>query len=332
MEKIIAVLDGDPAYARRFADVANQKEKGLFTVVPFSTAEALREYSGRHRIEILLAGSQVPRSRLEGIPAGTVMTLSEGQMPPGAAGYPGIYKYQAADSVIREVMARYCEQPAEELFAAAGRRARVFGVYSPLGRCRKTSLALTVGQELARDGKVLYMSFDEFSGLSRLLSGEVSHDLSDVLYYLRQGAFNALRLRSLVHTWKDMDYIAPVRYPEDLEQMSGTEAAELLEKLASEAGYEYIVADVGRPAKALTPVLGCCDVIYMPVKEDSVSAARLAEFDQYLETAGRQDIQEKICRVKLPSQAVRRQEDYPEGLLWGELGDYVRKLLRGGAA
>ena len=35
MEKIMAVYDVDVRYARRFADVVNQKERTPFSVIPF---------------------------------------------------------------------------------------------------------------------------------------------------------------------------------------------------------------------------------------------------------------------------------------------------------
>ena len=103
-----------------------------------------------------------------------------------------------------------------------------------------------------------------------------------------------------------------------------------MEKLALEMGYEYLVVDVGRPGGSLLPILGACDIVYMPVKEDGISAARLEELDEYLEMVERPDIQEKIRRVKLPyHNDFGRRETYLEQLLWGELGDYVRQLLKG---
>ncbi len=330
MEKIMAVYDLDPDYAQRFADVVNQKEKTPFTVVPFTSLELLKEYAKKHKIELLLISASVPREMMEGIEAGSVVTLSEGELATQTEEYPSVYKYQSADSVIREVMTRYCDQPSEEMFVVLGRRARVMGVYSPIGRCLKTSLALMLGQQLAREGKTIYVGFEEFSGISRLLGGEGKSDLSDVLYFLRQGNLNVVRLRSMVYTWKDMDYIVPVRYPEDMEQMSGDEAGQLLEVLASECGYSYVVVDVGRPGRNLLPVLERCDVIYMPAKEDEISAARMEEFEEYLQKAGDEELREKLHPVKLPYPgSLGRGNDYMDKLCWSELGDYVRKLIKG---
>ena len=111
MEKIMAVYDVDPAYARRFADVTNQKERVPFDVIPFTSMEALQEYGKKHKIEILLISSTVPREQAEAIGAGSVVTLAEGEIVKSVDSYPSVYKYQAADSLIREVIGCYCESP-----------------------------------------------------------------------------------------------------------------------------------------------------------------------------------------------------------------------------
>ena len=49
MEKIMAVYDVDPAYARRFADVTNQKERVPFDVIPFTSMEALQDQQYRSK-------------------------------------------------------------------------------------------------------------------------------------------------------------------------------------------------------------------------------------------------------------------------------------------
>lgn len=330
MEKIMAVYDVDPVYAARFADVANAKERVPFTVIPFSTLERLREYAETHRIEILLISVSVLPEQIKGIRAGTVVTLAEGEVVSTVDSYPSVYKYQSADSVIREVMTYYCQRPEQNPMVLLGRKAKVLGVYSPLGRCLKTSLALTMGQQLAREGKTLYVGLEEFSGFSRIIDGQCKSDFSDVLYYLHQDGLHVMRLRSLVYNWKDMDYIPPVKYPEDLEGMSGEEAGQLIECLAAQMGYEYVIVDMGRLGRNLIPILQQCEIVFMPIKEDGISTAKLEEFDEYLDITGHQDIREKIRKVKLPyHSSFGKRESYMENLLWGELGDYVRQILKG---
>ncbi len=72
------------------------------------------------------------------------------------------------------------------------------------------------------------------------------------------------------------------------------------------------------------------DVIYMPVKDDCISASKLEEFEEYLRAAGQEKVLGRIQKLKLPyHNSFGRRETYMEQLLWGELGDYVRRLLRG---
>ena len=329
MEKIMAVYDVDACYAERFADVVNQRAKMPFTVIPFTSLEALKDYAGHHSIEILLVGGSVLPKQIEGIKAETVITLAEGEIVSAAGSYPSVYKYQSTDSVVREVMAYYCEKPQSQ-FVAIGKKARIIGVYSPVSRCLKTSFALTMGQQLARDHKVLYLSFELFAGFTRLIDSECKGDLSDVLYFFRQDSFGILRLRSMVYNWKDMDYIPPIKYPQDLEQLTGEEAAHLAERVAGECGYEYIIVDVGQAICNIIPVLLSCHKIFMPVKEDCVSSAKLEEFTDYLRLSEQEQLEDVIQRVKLPyHSSFGRKDTYMEQLLWGELGDYVRKLLKG---
>ena len=329
MEKIMAVYDVDAYYTERFADVVNQKEKTPFMVIPFTSLETLKEYAKGHSIEILLVNAAVPTKHIEGIAAQTVVTLAEGEVVSATGSYPSVYKYQSTDSVIREVMSYYCEKP-QDNYVAVGKQAKVIGIYSPVSRCLKTSLALTIGQQLARDTKVLYISFEAFAGFTRLIDGDNKGDLSEVLYFFRQESFGIMRMRSMVYNWKDMDYIPPVKYPEDLEQLTGEEAAHLTEKIASECGYEYIVMDLGQTICNIIPLLKLCDIIYMPVKEDGVSSAKLEEFEEYLELSHQEKLKEQIQKVKLPyHNSFGRRDTYMEQLLWGELGDYVRKLLKG---
>lgn len=329
MVKILAVYDADPAFGERLADYVNQKEKIPFTAMAFSSLDRLREYGKEHPIEILLV-DECSRALVGDVKAEQVMVLCDGELVDGLDAFASIYKYQSGDCIMREVLASYCSRPVEPALALLGSRALVMGIYSPVNRCFKSSLALTLGQQLARDESVLYMNLEEYSGFSRLVSGDYEMGLSDVLYLYKQGAYNWMRLKSMVYNWGNMDYIPPVRYAEDLSQVSPDEMAMLIDRISRESGYDKVVVDVGQMGRGALPVLSVCDVVYMPIREDMVSAAKLEEFDEYLEEADDGSVRDRIQRLRLPSPArIGRREGYLEQLLYGEMGDYVRQLLKG---
>lgn len=330
MKRIMAVYDLDLFYAKRFADVMNQKENIPFAVMAFTSLERLRQYAGEHPVELLLISSQVNREEIRDLGIRQVITLTEGEMQEADKSCPSVYKYQSSSGIIREVMACYSAGDEPDR-AEDGRAASVIGVYSPVGRCLKTSFALTMGQLMAADRRVLYVTLEDYSGLAAMTGEEYKNDFSDVLYYFSQGNLNLMRLSGIVHSIGNMDYIPPARYPEDLAHIPSEQMAELIRNLALTGGYEIIILDVGNYGHQTAPILSVCQLVYMPVKEDGISAAKIREFEAYAERTGNNGILEKIRKLKLPyHRGFGRKENYIEQLLWSELGDYVRKLLRGG--
>lgn len=330
MKQVMAVYDVDPLYGARFAEVVNQKEKIPFEVVAFSSMERLRAFAAEHPVEILLISGSVSQAEAEAVGAGKVIVLSDGETAELDSVRPSIYKYQSSNNIIREVMACYGERQGVRPGAAARSRARILGVYSPVARCLKTSFAITMGKLLSQNERALYVNLEEFSGLSELTHTEYRKCLSDLLYFYCGGNYNLLRLNSVVYTLESLDYIPPVRYPEDLEQAGAERIAGLLQAIAEESAYETLVVDVGSCKRTAVELLKLCMAVYMPVKEDSVSLAKLEEFEHYLERSGNGMLKEKIRRLKLPYHSCfGRKENYLEQLLWGELGDYTRQLLHG---
>ncbi len=328
-KRVMAVYDEDPLYAERLAEYVNQKEQVPFSVLGFTSLERLTDYGADHRIALLLVDSSVSREDIEKIGAAFVILLADGEVAPLEEPYPRVYKYQAADRIMREVMGFYCNNSGEPGYAMVSRSGRVMGVYSPINRCLKTSFALTMGQLLARDLKVLYMNFEDCSGFGRLMGEEYKGGLSDLLYYYGQEGFHWGRLGAVVHTWGDLDYVPPVQYPEDLCQVTGQIMAELVGHIARESTYGSIILDLGQFGKKGAELLEVCDVVYMPVKDDCVSAAKVEEFEEYLTSSGHEALISRIQKIKPPyHSSFGRRDNYLEQLLWGELGDYTRQLLR----
>lgn len=328
--RVMAVYDVDPFYADRFADFVNQKEKVPFTVMAFTTLERLKNYAAEHEIELLLINSAVPKEEIERLGAVRVVTLADGETIPIEGQYPSVYKYQATDSIMREVMACYCAGPVAPALTVVGTEGDIIGIYSPVNRCLKTSFALTAGQLLSRESRVLYVNLEDCSGLSKLLRETHKTDLSDLLYFYGQGNYSWMRLSSVIYTWGDLDYIPPVRYPEDLCQVTAEEMADLLTRISRESAYDTVVVDLGQFGKKAAPVLEVCSTVYMPVKDDCMSVAKVEEFEEYLVRSGHEALRERIQKVKLPyHSSFGRKENYLEQLLWGELGDYTRQLLKG---
>lgn len=329
MKRIMGVYDVDPYYAERFAEFANQKEQIPFTVVAFSSIAKLEAFTQQQQLELLLIGDEADKTQLSGVKAKQIVRLAETQETLGGE-MPAVYKYQASDAILREVMVCYQVQPEQIPLTAIGKKSMVIGVYSPVSRCGKTGFCITLGQILARESQALMISLEEHSGLSRLTGTEYTTSLSDLIYDYRRGDYTRMRLGAVVHNWGGLDYIPPALYAEDLAEIQGEELARLTAQIAAEGVYPVILMDIGHLGRGLEPVLELCGVIYTPIKEDCVSAAKLSAWQDYLELCGRAYLWERVHLLKLPRPgAVWQAETYLEQLLWGEMGDFVRNLLKG---
>lgn len=329
MKKIMAVYDTDPNYAERLSDYVNRKGKGFFSAQAFTSGERLVSFAKENRIDLLLTGEPVDSETMMKIPSGRKIHLTE---EPGNRVEDKIYKYQSGDDIIREVMAVYGESETERpaFFERNGKEKQMIGVFSPIGRCGKTCLALAIGQLLSREEKVLFVSLDTFTGFSGLFDERWKRDLSDLIYYHKQDRFNAIRLNSVIYYLGDLAWLPPIRFPDDYAQVTAAQMAGLMTKILEESSYTTLVLDIGDYGRQVLPLLETCQVIYMPVKEDVFSQAKMREFETFVVEAGRQDLTEKFQKIHVPLiTGGKRMEHFPQELLWGDMGDFVRGLLKG---
>ena len=160
MKRIMGVYDVDPFYADRFAEFANQKEQIPFTAIAFTNISKLQSYSQKQPLELLLVGDDIDRTQLVEVKAEQIVQLSESrEIIRGEI--PAVYKYQASDAVLREVMACYRVNPEKVPLTTVGTKSTVIGVYSPINRCGKTGFCMTLGQILARESRVLFFNLEE---------------------------------------------------------------------------------------------------------------------------------------------------------------------------
>lgn len=329
---IFAVCDLEVDYACNFMDYLNQKRNIPFEIQAFTTVESLLAYGKTSHIELLLISGKAMCREVREMDIGKIVILSEGVHPPELDQYPSVYKYQSSSEVIREVMACYGEEKAVTpvSFAVLKKTTEVYGIYSPLGRCLKTSFALTLGQVLARDKAVLYLNLEEYSGFEELMGKGFNHNLSDLLYYVRQENQNLIhRLNSMVQTVNNLDYVPPVQTPADIRGTVFKDWERLIREIMLHSSYEVLILDLGNGIDEIFQILDMCTRIYMPVLSDVMSACKIAQFENLLRIWDFPQVLSKTVKVKPPfHMGGEPPEKYVEQLLWSELGDYVREIVR----
>ncbi|MCR3600524.1 hypothetical protein K0B41_24100, partial [Salmonella enterica subsp. enterica serovar Mbandaka] len=103
-----------------------------------------------------------------------------------------------------------------------------------------------------------------------------------------------------------------------------------IKEIAAVCHYDVILLDFGSSIRFASALLCHCQRIYMPILEDPVSSGKLEAFESWMKMKNQTEVLAKITRLKLPfHRGFGNGEMYLEQLLWGELGDYVRTLVKG---
>ena len=327
MRKILAIYDEDILYAERFAREVNRKTHVPFEAAAFRTLDGLKKFAAASPVEVLMISAETDRRAVREIHAAKTVYLADGRSAAGDGDAFCIYKYQSSANIIRELMDRYSETEKNPPMEGIRGMARIYGIYSPLGQCGKTSLAVAVGRILAGEAPTLLLNLEEFSGFGALAGEDYRSDLSDLLYYFSSGEYSSARLAAVVHTMNGLDYVPPVHFPEDLDLAKAAELPGLIRRIAAESAYRNLVVDVGRSRKITAAILGECDAVFMPERKDPVSQAKIAEFERYLVDSGNGGIAGKIRKVTLPRTACLPGRSYFDQLVWTEMGRCARGLL-----
>lgn len=178
------------------------------------------------------------------------MCLNEGS---GAnfAGYQ-VFKYQPLHELLSKVLEQI--QSTKEVRLPDIGRAMVIGVYSAVGGCGKTTVALNLAKQLAAEGrKVFYLNLETFvSGIlfaeQELPEGRGA-GMARLLYDLKAAADRKEPMRQPISTYTlrhplfHGDLLGPVDNINELLEMESHDTKELIDYIAGSGVYDVVIVD-----------------------------------------------------------------------------------------
>ncbi|HOO29224.1 MAG TPA: hypothetical protein PLU43_12230, partial [Lachnospiraceae bacterium] len=199
------------------------------------------------------------------------------------------------------------------------------GIYSPVTNVLKTSFAMTLGQILAEEEEVLFISLECCSGLTGLLSLNKERDLSDLLYERSVGEAR-FSLGRFTQRAEGLSIISPVDGVTELQSVKKEEWVKLMRFLLREGSYSKLILDIGNSVNGIIEILQLCGMIYMPYRQDRISMAKLSAFETCIDRyEAAQDLKKKIKKLKMPY--FENLEESLVELKYGAFGSFVRTIL-----
>lgn len=183
-----------------------------------------------------------------------------------------------------------------------------------------------MGQLLARKHKVLYLNFENCSGLARMLQREFQTDLSDLIYFLHNGDGRfPYHLEGMAQKLNGLDFIPPAFSGQDLAKVEKSEWLALFGELEQYGLYEYVILDLSEGIQGLFDILQVCTKVYTIVREDSFAQAKQEQYEELLRCLDCADVLESTRKCRLP--LFRSLPGRLEDLTRGELATLVAELI-----
>ena len=317
MEKeIIAVGHPEGEYAGRLADYINEKSLLSLKMVAFQSKEKMAEYRKRHNPKYEIVP---PEWDEEPLSDGERFFFCEEKEQEKER---GIYRYQAADLIaarIREVAGLTTGH--SEVNGAS----KYIAIYSPVGRCLKTSFSLTLGQMLANSYRVLYLNFENYSGFGRFLKAQKASDFTDLFYYFRNMPDEFFtKMEESAISVNGLLIIPPALSYLDTESIGEEEWDKFFQAVSDSGRYDYILLDLSDYVKGLYRILQKCSIIYTLAPADGVAMAKIQQYETILSEMHCEGILNHTKKLTPP--IFKKIPIEPEELLHSELADYVRRI------
>jgi hypothetical protein len=213
-----------------------------------------------------------------------------------------IFKFCGVHTIVDELLGFFSKNDSFGLTTVCN-NTKVYGVYSPINRCGRSSLSVAVHSYFCSTNiSSLLISFDEYDSVFSVLRNENSKDLSDIFYEYKTGDLNFAKLGECISRVEDLNIILPARYNEDLFYLSDNELTKFINDILSANLFETVVIDFGSIGRRSMQILDMCERIFCPVigESNGVERKKVDEFKALLGRNGYAEIIHKLCEIKSP--------------------------------
>ena len=325
MNYILAVCDSETEYAYGLVDYLSNKKGFPFQVQMFSSEKNLIEYAKNHPVLAALIAQKDFSEEIRTVAIEHILILGE-DYGKEIKGIKMIEKYQSCEQIIKELLDWLFDKGIQGRTPLNCKELKLIGVYSPVGKCLKTSFSFVLGQLLSKKHKVMYLNMESYSGLGRLLQKEFPSDMSELIYYLQNSKEKFIcRMGSMAERVGGLDVLPPFDSFLDFVSVSGEEWIQFFQEIEKGSDYDYLILDLSDAVQGLFDILRLCNVVYTLSRDDGIAMAKIAQYEEVLKKCNYEDVWKKTKHCNIP-----QIKNLPSSLLqltYTELAEYVRDRI-----
>lgn len=304
MNGILAIFDEEADYANRLMDYIKRKQVKPLQVRVFTNSSRLKEFAGQNPVHILLINENLPVEELKQDAIKNICLLAENAYSSGDNRYPVIYKYQSAESILKELFSHFplTKNPERTNNYTEGNK-KLICVCSLGEEVLRQLFSYSLAKQYSTLRKTLYINFNVLQVISGLSGDRTEKDLSEFIYYLKQNNPNLINKMTDSIVIKDtLNYMEGVSFGPDLFELTEEDIAEWLKALMSDTEYEVILFDVGCYFQAALELLRNSSQVLWLRGDSDWEQLKYDAFHEQLEWSGNREILHKITVVPVSNE------------------------------
>lgn len=328
MKRILAIRSNAYEYAEELAKQFNRKSDGIFHTLVFTDEESYRDFEANNRVDMLLCDEDMLRAdNREKFQAENICALTELGIALEDSEIPGIFKYQSAESIMKEILHHFNKRQETAVERRGVNAHRVYSVTAPYGGSYSSTFALALAYYHAQGERTLFISFDPFFQLPGEIKDAKDRNLTDIIYYLEQGQKNVLsHVKKMTRKAGELECVSGASHWFDLYEMKPAHMSSLLDELNGDSAYETVIFDVGVIGASSMEVFLASDTIYVPAPKDNSSSMKLSEWKRQISFCGQAQLLDRIKEVRVPFDELLENGYSFDTLLKGRLGKFIEEM------
>lgn len=285
----IGIFDEEEAYAGKLSAYLNRMGNGSWNVAAFTDKKAMEEYASRKKPDILAGTDMELLKKLKGQQNSIyIIWLKEKEeenrihSSQDNMGITSICRYNSA-----KIIGKIIGEAAAKILTSKDTKKPVVAIYSPVGRCGKTSLALNIVKN-ENFGKWLYIGMEDYSYLRE---GRMeSTDLDSFLYFVKER--NQEKIHFLLQGGQGI--IPSAFSPFDTKQINETDIKWLIDVLQQMEMCSGILFDMGTGVLQELGWLSFFDYILVPFLSEEASMGKRRQFEKLVDAYELEEVKEKM--------------------------------------
>ena len=338
MKKILAIRTADRDFGEQLAKSFNKKQDFLFQTFIFSEMEAYVDFAKTNVINVLLCDEELLSSNNEPRNAELVIAFSEVGFASDNANIPSIFKYQASENIMKEILGYYKEYVAPRLAENPTKLTtkKMVCICSPVGGVFSSTFALALASYYSTKGKSLFISFDPFFTLPDIEKDPKERNLTDLISYIdsmfepskvidKKKAAEKVSEYGELCTIKrgNLEVLNGISHWFDICDMKPDRMHYFLEGICNTGHYQYVVFDIGVFGASCMGILLVADRILVPYRDTPLGIRELEEWKRQITFSGNPELLEKTREIIIPVDDGLKGAYGFDDLLKGSVGRFI---------